>query len=334
LKRAPVADDADLIDRFEEHLRVFVDRASTANPVYGQIAYHLGYSGPGPARRGKRLRPRLTLASAAACGGASDAALFAACTAVELLHNYSLIHDDIEDGDRLRHGRETVWSAFGLAHGVNAGDAVGALSHLALAPVATEIGADFAFALAVDLATANKRMCEGQALDLAFEAGGRATVDAYLEMIGGKTAALFACAGSLGARCARGAGADVDRCADIGRLYGLAFQIHDDVIGIWGDERETGKPVDGDLARRKKTYPVVWAMEHDPAGAGLALSDAYAKASASLDAKAVDALRDALEGAGARDAARAASEDCFARAMTRAAGQPALESFLATRRPS
>jgi len=321
------AGDAELIDRFEEHLRGFVDRTARSNPVYRQIAYHLGYGGPGPARHGKRLRPRLVLASSAACGGSPEAAL-PACAAVELLHNYSLIHDDIEDGDKIRHGRETVWSAYGLAHGVNAGDLLGALALLALSPVGAEIGPHAAFAMTVDLAAANKRMCEGQALDIAFENGEHATVEAYLEMIGGKTAALFACAGSLGARSARGRAADVERCADIGRLYGLAFQIQDDVFGIWGDTRETGKSADGDLARRKKSYPVIWAMEHDPAGAGAALTEAFAKPGAMLDTPIVDSLRVALENAGARAAAVAASDDCYARAVTRATGLPALESFL------
>lgn len=327
------ADDA-AVERFEEHFRAFVQRASTDNPVHAQIAHHFGYKGAGPMRRGKRLRPRLVMAAADACGGAPEETVFAASGAIELLHNYSLIHDDIEDGDRLRHGRETVWSTFGLAHGVNAGDAVGALAQLALAPVAAATGADVAFALGCDLANANKRMCEGQALDLTLEAGERASVDAYLEMIGGKTAALFACAGSFGARCARASDKDVERCADVGRLFGLAFQIQDDVAGIWGDARETGKPVDSDLGRRKKTYPVAWAIEHDPARAGTMLIEAYGKSGMTLDAATVDALRDALERSGARDAARRASDDCLARAFTRASGDAPLEAFLSSARPA
>lgn len=321
------AGDAELIDRFEDHLRGYVERTSRVNPVYRQIAYHLGYVGAGPARHGKRLRPRFVLAASASCGGSPEAAL-PACAAVELLHNYSLIHDDIEDGDKVRHGRETVWSAYGLAHGVNAGDALGALSLLALSPVAAEIGPHAAFAMAVDLATANKRMCEGQALDIAFETGEHATVETYLDMIGGKTAALFGCAGSLGARCARGKASDIERCAEIGRMYGLAFQIQDDVFGIWGDMRETGKSADGDLARRKKSYPVVWAMEHDASGAGAKLTDAFGRPGAVLDAPTVEGLRAELERAGARAAAVAAADDCYARAVTRAAGLPALEAFL------
>ena len=322
-----VAGDAEPLEAFEQYLRGFFDRMSRANPVYAQIAHHLGYAGQGPARRGKRLRPRLLMAAARACDGSPDAAL-PACAAVELLHNYSLIHDDIEDGDRMRHGRETVWSVFGLPHGVNAGDAVGGLAQLALAPVVTALGAEAAFAMAMDLAAANVRMCEGQSLDIAFEDIERTTVDAYLDMIGGKTAALFACCGSLGARSAGASAADVERCADVGRLFGLAFQIQDDVIGIWGDANATGKSADGDLARRKKSYPVAWAVERDPEGAGRAIVDAYARPGSTLDAASVESLRAVLDEAGARDAAVQASRDCFGRAHARASGLASLEDFI------
>jgi len=228
----------------------------------------------------------------------------------------------------MRHGRETLWSAYGLPHGVNAGDLVGALAHLALAPVAAAMGADVAFAMSADLASANVRMCEGQALDLAFESGERATVDAYLDMIGGKTAALFSCAASLGARSAGASASDVERCADVGRLYGTAFQIQDDVIGIWGDSSQTGKSSDGDLSRRKKSYPVVWAMQHDAGGSGRLLADAFGRSSATLDAATVETLRASLERSGARDAAIAAARDCFSRARARAEGLAPLAAFL------
>jgi geranylgeranyl diphosphate synthase, type I len=322
-----VAASASDLGVFETYLRDFIERHARATPASEQVAYHLGYSASTAMRRGKRLRPRLAIAAARAFGGSLENVL-PACAAVELLHNYSLIHDDIEDGDRLRHGRETVWAAYGLPHGVNAGDAVGALAMLALEPSATPLGADVAFAMAMDVANANARMCGGQSLDLAFESGESATVDAYLDMIGGKTAALFACAGSLGARSARAAAADVQRCADIGRLFGLGFQIEDDALGVWGESMQTGKNADSDLSRRKKTYPVVWAMEHDASGAGHAVLEAYARPGPYVDGALVDELRHALERAGAREAADSASRDCFARAAARAAGLVPVEAFL------
>ena len=304
---------------------------SNANPVYAQIAHHLGYVAGTPTLRGKRLRPRLLIAAAESCGGSIDAAL-PASIAVELLHNYSLVHDDIEDGDRMRHGRETVWSAFGLPHGVNAGDAVGALAQLAFASASPPLDERVAFAMSMDLATANLRMCEGQSLDLAFERVERATIDAYVEMIGGKTAALFKCCGSLGARSAGADAALIERCADVGRLFGIAFQIQDDVIGTWGDSLATGKSADGDLARRKKTYPIVWAVERDPSGAGRAVIDTYAKPGTTLDAASVESLRSLLESAGAREAAVTAASDCFARALARAVGLEPLEAFIKSSR--
>jgi geranylgeranyl diphosphate synthase type I len=251
-----------------------------------------------------------------------------ACAAVELLHNYSLIHDDIEDGDRLRHGRATVWSAFGLAHGVNCGDVVGALAYRALEPVADLLGSDIAYAMTASLARAHIAMCRGQALDLAAEGDGTATISWYLEMIEGKTAALFACCARLGALCARATNEDVARCAEVGRRFGLCFQIRDDVAGVWGETDHTGKTAGADLGRRKKSFPVVWALEHAPAGAGAAIRKAYSMTGTELDDKVVSALRAELEAAGAREAGeRAAAENALA-ALDGAHGIATLTEFV------
>jgi geranylgeranyl diphosphate synthase type I len=248
------------------------------------------------------------LAAARAFGG-KDACAFPACAAVELLHNYSLIHDDIEDGDRLRHGRPTVWSAFGLGHGVNCGDAVGALAYHALEPVAELLGTDIAFAMMASLARAHVAMCRGQALDLAAEGDGSATIASYIEMIEGKTAALFACSARLGALCARASNDDAAKCAEVGRRFGLFFQIHDDVAGVWGAPEHTGKTAGADLSRRKKSFPVVWALEHDADKSGAAIRKAYGAPGPAIDDATVDALRAALDAAGAREASeRAAAE--------------------------
>ena len=233
-----------------------------------------GFSGTERVRTGKRLRPRLVLAAARAFG-ASDAAAFPACAAVELLHNYSLIHDDIEDGDRLRHGRPTVWTAFGMPHGVNCGDLVGALAYHAIEPVADLLGTDIAYAMTASLARAHIAMCRGQALDLAAEGDATATISWYLEMIEGKTAALFACAARLGALCARASHEEITRCAEVGRRFGLYFQIRDDLAGVWGETDRTGKTAGADLGRRKKSFPVVWALEHASTGAGDEIRKAY-----------------------------------------------------------
>lgn len=266
--------------------------------------------------------------AAARAFGAHDATAFPACAAVELLHNYSLIHDDIEDGDRLRHGRATVWSEFGLGHGVNCGDAVGALAYHALEQVAELLGTDIAYAMTASLARAHIAMCRGQALDLAAEGDGSATIAWYVEMIEGKTAALFACSARLGALCARASSDDAAKCAEVGRRFGLYFQIRDDVAGVWGETGHTGKTAGADLSRRKKSFPVVWALEHDPSGAGAAIRNAYGVPGQAIDDTTVDALRAALEAAGAREASERAATEHADAARDGARGIAALVAFV------
>ncbi|HKW44695.1 MAG TPA: polyprenyl synthetase family protein [Candidatus Eremiobacteraceae bacterium] len=300
------------LDAFERYLRDVVDGAEHREPLRSQLRHHFGLGVSDGARTGKRLRPRLVLAAARSFGG-DDAAALPACAAVELLHNYSLIHDDIEDGDRLRHGRPTVWSAFGLAHGVNCGDAVGALAYKALEPLAGLLGTDIAYDMTAALVRAHITMCRGQSLDLAAEGDGPATIETYVEMIDAKTAALFACSARLGALCSRASEDDAARCADVGRHFGLCFQIRDDVAGVWGDTGHTGKEAGADLARRKKSFPVVWALEHAASGAGAAIRAAYGVPGAVIDDTTIIALRAELAGCGAREAAeRAASEHASA----------------------
>ncbi len=296
-------------------------------PLAAQVGYHFGV-GEAAARRGKRLRPRLVLASAASLRAQLESAL-PACAAIELLHNYSLVHDDIEDGDRLRHGRETMWTKYGLAHGINAGDAIGALAYLALheAPA----GMAIIQALTQELAQAHVRMCEGQALDLAMEGAPPLSIDDYFAMTEGKTVALFVCAAKLGARSSVGASdADVVRCGEVARSFGLGFQIHDDVEGIWGSSERTGKADGGDVARRKQTFPIVWAMQHDPKGAGDLLRKAYGPQGAAIaaDTSYREEVRAALERCGARDAARRSAAGYFDRAMDRAEGFAPLRDFV------
>ncbi len=319
--------DADVAQAFERYLFDFVERQSNDNEVYRQIKHHFGYTEGANLRRGKRLRPRLVIAAAQSFGVNPESA-FPACAAVELLHNYSLIHDDIEDGDALRHGRQTLWSAFGLAHGVNAGDNLGALAHLALIPLSTMLDEKAAFAMSTELAAANVRMCEGQALDLSLEDTYDVTIETYLQMISGKTAALFACACALGARCAAATESEVRRCSRVGHSYGLAFQIRDDIMGSWGESERTGKANAGDIARRKKTYPVVWAMERAAPPVGRLIRDAYARGRTPFDTATTQRLLDALEVAGAYSAAVEAADKYFEEALQQAQAMTPLHDFV------
>jgi len=316
---------------FETHLRQFIESHADCDPIAHQVRYHFGLE-DATARRGKRMRPRFVMAAAQSLGGAAEAT-FEACTAIELLHNYSLVHDDIEDADQLRHGRDAVWAAFGMPHGINTGDAIGALAHLALGPAASLLGAERVLQMDMELARANLDMCCGQAMDLALEAGAPAGLDTYLEMVQGKTAALFGCAGALGAHCASASASDVDRARRVGQCFGLAFQIADDVDGAWSSARVTGKTASADIARKKKTFPILWALEHDTGDNARLIEDRF-HAQKPLSDQEVAEVRTALERCGAHEAARSVADNYFNEAMRTAVGwQPLLALLSGWRSP-
>lgn len=230
------------------------------------LNYHLGFAGvdgsPVHANTGKRIRPVLTLLACEASGGEMESALPAAA-AIELLHNFSLIHDDIEDRDELRRGRPTLWKIWGEAKAINAGDAMFALAHIALENTAErgmETGRVMRALRLFDATCVALTM--GQHMDIEFEHRADVTAADYLAMIEGKTAALIRAACEIGAIVA---GADDHRAAQLGefgRWLGIAFQVQDDVLGIWGDPALTGKQ-DSDLAHGKKTLPVLHAADQD-----------------------------------------------------------------------
>ncbi len=271
------------------------------------LLYHFGYGTYGPGRRGKRLRPQIVLRTALGLGAPPEAAVDAA-VAVEILHNYSLIHDDIEDRDELRHGRETLWSRYGVAQAINAGDALCALSFLTLLRSSRCLPDDRVLAMTATLHEAHRVMCNGQSLDLEFESAAQVSLDRYHHMIAGKTAALFEAACFLGAQSALADPSTIERCGRLGRAFGVAFQICDDIDGIWASSERTGKVVANDIARRKWTYPIVWALEAPPSPARDLVAAAYSGGShvGPADVARVVAALDEL---GAREAAwRAAAE--------------------------
>jgi geranylgeranyl diphosphate synthase type I len=268
---------------------------------------HFGYGTYGPARRGKRLRPQMVLRVALGEGAPIAHALDAA-VAVEIFHNYSLVHDDIEDRDELRHGRRTLWSEYGVGAAINAGDAMCALSFLSLEYAGTRLDAGRVLQMLAVLHDAHAIMCEGQSLDLYFESAKRVDLPGYYRMIACKTAQLFDASCRLGAYAAGCDPATIAGYGDLGRAYGLAFQIRDDVAGIWSTLDETGKTAASDIARRKWTFPVVWAISQGPSVARNAVQRAYGENGA-LDAPAVATVIDALNELGAYEAAsRAAAE--------------------------
>ena len=268
------------------------------------LFYHFGYGAHGPVRLGKRLRPRLVLEVARAQGG-HDAQALDAAAAIEILHNYSLIHDDIEDGDELRHGRKTLWSVYGIPQALNAGDALCAISFLVLMNARARHCDERVLRMIQALHEAHHTMCDGQALDLAFERAPSVVLSEYLQMIGAKTAALFAASSELGALCAECDEQTVRENHALGLAYGLAFQIRDDVLGIWGSLESTGKVRCNDIARRKWTFPVVWAISGPPSAARDCIARAYA-AGTPMDGTEVERIIAALDELGAKEAADAA----------------------------
>ncbi len=263
----------------DSFLRCFLGRAGPPH-LYRMLRYHLGWEeidGRPAQRGGKGLRPSLCLLACEASGGDWREALPAAA-AVELVHNFSLIHDDIQDRDRERHHRPTVWSIWGEGQAINAGDALLALARLALLALADKgVPPDRVIEAGRVLDERTLKMVEGQVMDLAFEDAAAVDLASYLQMIEKKTGALFDCALRLGAVVA-----GVDRRAtqalsSYGRLLGLSFQIRDDMLGVWGAENRTGKETAADIRRRKKSLPVVYAFANADGRTLRALEDAYGK---------------------------------------------------------
>jgi geranylgeranyl diphosphate synthase type I len=291
-------------DLFEVHLEGLVRDYRGSKEVADMLFYHFGYGEHGPARRGKRLRPRLLLRVADAEGARIEDALDAAA-AIEILHNYSLVHDDIEDRDELRHGRRTLWAVYGIPQALNAGDALCAISFLVLMNATRHHSNERVLRMVRALHEAHATMCDGQSLDLAFERATHVNLAEYHRMIGAKTAALFGASSELGALCAPCDDESVLRYRELGRAYGLAFQIRDDVLGIWGSVDATGKVTANDIARRKWTFPVVWALSQPASASTRRIADAYARGLA-LDGDTVAGVIDALDELGAKEAAHAA----------------------------
>lgn len=252
------------------------------------LAYHMGfadqYGNERDSARGKYLRPLFCLAMCAGLGGKIEQALPAAAS-LELAHRTSLIFDDIEDNGRERYNQPTVWVIWGVNQAINAGFALSSYAHIALLQL-RQRGVPSTVTMGVwrELETAILHLCQGQYMDVSFVDKYELTVDDYLEMVRGKTGALFATACEIGAMIATiphrqkgtlkpetddqwfryiGDRPVADLAREFGMNMGVAFQIHDDYLGIWGEEEEMGKTAN-DLMERKRSLPVVLALEMVP----------------------------------------------------------------------
>jgi geranylgeranyl diphosphate synthase type I len=228
--------------------------------ILQMINYHMGWTDQ-PNFRGKRLRPLLTLLCYAGLETNWEMALPAA-SAIEWTHNFSLVHDDIEDKSDTRRGRPTIWKQWGPSKAINVGDTILAISRLAIYRL-IENGIPHAKVLEAQhiLDRACLQLTQGQHLDLAFETQKDISIDAYLQMIEWKTSALISAATSIGACVAGGSPSTIESYRAFGHNLGLAFQISDDILGIWGEPDLTGKPVGEDLYARKKTLPIIYGLE-------------------------------------------------------------------------
>ncbi|MDX3061791.1 MULTISPECIES: polyprenyl synthetase family protein [Streptomyces] len=246
-----------------------VEAVGRLHPWPGEMAaFSLGWCGPGGtpdpgASQGKGVRQALAVLGAEAVGASGETAVPAA-VAVELVHVFSLLHDDIMDGDETRRQRETVWKAYGTGPAVLAGDA---LLAIALQTLSETPGARVGAAVR-HLSGTLTCLVRGQAEDLLFAdrpwtGPGAVRPEAYRSMAEDKTGSLLGCAAGLGALLGGAPAGTVAALDRAGRHLGVAFQAVDDLLGIWGDPARTGKPVHGDLRQRRKTYPVIAALTSD-----------------------------------------------------------------------
>ncbi|NOH14324.1 MAG: polyprenyl synthetase family protein [Chloroflexi bacterium] len=278
--------------------------------LHRMLEYALGWAGEGAGARarGKRIRPLLVLLSAQAAGGNWRAALPAAA-AVELLHNFTLIHDDIQDASLERRGRPSLWKLWGTPQAINAGDLMFTLANQAMLGLRVSVNAQ-AVLDAIELFQETcVELTQGQYLDLAYEDHHELSLDDYWLMVGGKTASLLGAATQLGALIT---GADTEThmaYREFGRKIGLAYQAQDDLLGIWGTAEQIGKSTESDLISGKKSLPVVYSLSTQPNlskrlnNGGIAVQE-------------VAAVTVQMEAAGAREYTSSAAESLLKQAMT------------------
>ena len=233
--------------------------------IHQMMHYHMGWADaafePAEVPTGKLIRPILALLVCEAAGGDWPQALPAAA-AIEILHNFSLVHDDIEDGSPTRRGRDTVWKLWGEPLAINVGDGMFAEAQLSMVRLAERgVPADVVVTAMRRFNETCVELTQGQQADMQFEQRDDVTAAEYLAMIQGKTAVLVAFSAEIGARIAGADGATVEHYRQYGLETGLAFQVIDDILGIWGDEETIGKSAESDILTKKKTLPVLYALE-------------------------------------------------------------------------
>ncbi|MBT3190055.1 MAG: polyprenyl synthetase family protein [Anaerolineae bacterium] len=252
------------LDAIEKELHQQVARLDEKDTAqyHEMLTYHMGWTGEGAGAkaRGKRIRPLLLLLATSASGGDWEKALPAAA-GIELVHNFSLLHDDIQDNSATRRGRLTAWKIWGVAQAINAGDGMFILANLAMGDLATAYPAEIVLQGERGFQKTCLDLTRGQHLDIDYETREDIMPGDYWTMIAGKTAALLSTSMYLGALFGGADEATQYSYKEFGHYLGLAFQVQDDLLGIWGDEALTGKSTASDLLEGKKSLPVLYGLE-------------------------------------------------------------------------
>lgn len=303
---------------YRDTVRVEIKKVIDSCPsvLCNMLRYHMGWQdehGHSCSREsGKFIRSTLCLLSCEAVGGDTSQVMPVAA-AVELIHNFSLIHDDIEDASDERHHRPTVWKLWGQSQAINAGDAMFTLAYLALLKLKEKGITDEKVASSTRmLSLACLELCEGQYLDVEYENRLDITTEDYLDMAVRKTAALFAVSTSLGAHLGSEDINLVDFFHVFGKELGIAYQIYDDILGIWGMEKNIGKSV-SDISQRKKTMPVVYGLQNSEGEARKRLEKLYSQKS--IEGENIAEVTKILDQLSARDYAENLAEQHYQKAL-------------------
>ena len=253
-------DTKPLLSSIESELQEQISRFDTprTKPFHEMLTYHMGWTGEGAGLEatGKRIRPLLVLLSTSACGADWQPALPAAAS-IELVHNFSLVHDDIQDNSDKRRGRPTTWVKWGMPMAINVGDALFVMSNQAIMDLKANYPAEVVVRAAEILHNTCLELTRGQFLDMSYEERNDLSVEDYWPMIAGKTAALLSACCHIGALLGGEDDARQESYRAFGHYLGLAFQVQDDILGIWGNEALTGKSAASDLIEGKNSLPVL-----------------------------------------------------------------------------
>jgi len=299
-----------------ELLTIFYDRHLN---LYDMLQYHLGFQNingkTDEKSHGKLIRPILCLLCCQATEGELSQAIPAAAS-LELIHNFSLIHDDIQDNSQKRRQRPTVWTVWGKEHAINAGDAMFALSYLELLKLQDNSTSNKNIVHSIRLLSeACLNICEGQYLDMLYEDNCTVSTEDYLTMITKKTADLIATCAALGASFGTDVDDEINCFYSFGRDLGMAFQISDDISGIWSTETKTGKPQNIDIINKKKTLPVVYSLNNSTGKERKVLNNYYSgKKTGEHD---VSIIVDILNRLGAQDYSKNMANQFYIKALSR-----------------